>query len=132
VNLKRTFLTAAVLAAATPMAHAVDLCRHEAVREAIRIEHDLRPVKEIYDIATNPTGFVIKTVGNEVGIRIPKWVGYAIDPRGAVRAEVMKRARAQLKKSAGLQDDCAVRAESAEEEGDIGPLPQPEQESVSP
>jgi hypothetical protein len=120
----------AVLAAATSMAHAVDLCRHEAVREAIRIEHDLRPVKEIYDIATHPTGFVIKTVGNEVGIRIPKWVGYAIDPRGAVRAEVMKRAR-PAEEVRGLQNDCAAQAESAEEEGDIGPLPQPEQESVS-
>jgi hypothetical protein len=39
-------------------------------------------------------------------VHIPKVVGYAMDPRGAVKAEVMKRAREMAKKQVGLQDDC--------------------------
>ena len=83
----------------------VDLCKVEAVREAMRINDQLKPAKELYDIAVNPTGFAVKMVDRHV-VHIPKWVGIAMDPKGAVKAEVMKRARAELKKQVGLQSEC--------------------------
>lgn len=129
----RILLAALVATAACGIARAdepgsgMDLCRHGAVREAIRLEQDLRPVKEVYDIATNPTGFVIRKVSEEAGIRIPRFVGYALDPEGSLRAAVMKRAREAVKKQAGLQNDCAQPP--AQDDSDRGPFPTPEADS---
>jgi hypothetical protein len=95
--------------AAAPAKAAINLCEHRAVREVARIERDLKPVKQIYDIATNPTGFAIKQVNDHV-VHIPPWVGYAMDPKGAIRAKVMDRARGELRKQVGLQNECAAEA----------------------
>ena len=102
---------------APPADRIVNLCEHKAVREIARIDRDLKPVKDVYEIATNPTGFALKMVSEHV-VPIPRWVGYAMDPQGAARAAVMKRARKELKKQVGLQQDCA--AELAGEAPDTG------------
>ncbi len=85
------------------------LCQFGVVREAARINRDLAPVKRIVGIVTNPTGFAIKQVNDHV-VHIPAWVGYAMDPRGAIRAKVVDLARDQVKKAAGLQNDCVLPA----------------------
>lgn len=136
-KMKRTALFASVLIAATPLAHAdaydcfpmcpempgaetkkVSLCDVSVVREAAqanaRLNADLKPVKDVYEIATNPTGFAIRMVDQHV-VHIPKVVGYALDPKGAVKAEVLKRAREAVKKEVGLADDCRVPASPAED-----------------
>lgn len=86
----------------------INLCEHKAVQEVARIDRELKPVKELYDIATNPAGFAIKVVGAQVGVKIPRWVGYAMDPQGAVRAKVAREVRKELKRNVGLEDDCAA------------------------
>jgi hypothetical protein len=104
-------LAPAMLLCAIPAARAdagaIDLCAHEAVRDVARLESDLKPVKEIYGIVTNPTGFALKQVNDHV-MHIPKWVGYAMDPQGAVRAKVIDMARSELKRQVGLRDGCAA------------------------
>jgi len=113
-DMRRTLalLAPTMLVCAIPAARAdtgaIDLCAHGAVREVAKIDHDLKPVKEIYGIVTNPTGFALKQVNDHV-VHIPKWVGYAIDPQGAVRARVMDMARAELKRQVGLREGCAGR-----------------------
>lgn len=114
--------------APAPSVPALNLCDHQVVREAVKIEQDLRPVKRIYDIAMNPTGFVIGKVSEEVGVKIPKWVGYAMDPKGSARNYVMKRVREEVKKNVGLSNDCAVAPELDDESE--GPFPTPETDAV--
>lgn len=122
-------LVAALLVSAAPAAFAeeIDLCRNETVREAMRIENELRPVKRVYDIAMNPTGFVIQKVSEEAGVKIPKWVGFALDPKGYARNYVMKRVREEAKQHVGLANDCRVEAQDDDSEG---PFPTPEADSV--
>jgi len=91
----------------------INLCEHRAVVEIARIDRDLKPVKELYDIATNPTGFAIKVVSSQVGVKVPRWVGYAMDPQGAVRAKVVKEVRKELKRNVGLERDCAAELDEA-------------------
>ena len=91
-------------AAAEP-SESLDLCEHALVRQAVRIDVETRPIREVVGIATNPTGFVLKQVDQHV-VHIPKWVGFAIDPKGALRAEVLKRARHAARKAAGIDNDC--------------------------
>ena len=136
--MNRTLIAALLVSAAPAIALAddegttapestLDLCRHEAVREITRIEHDLRPVKRVYDIAMNPTGFVIEKVSEEAGVKIPRWVGFALDPKGYARNYVMKRVREVVKKNVGLANDC--RVEVLDDES-VGPFPTPEADAV--
>ena len=83
----------------------LDLCENRAVREVAKAERKLAPVKEIYGIATNPTGYAIRLVDRHV-VHIPEWVGYAIDPKGAIKAKAMERVRHGLKKQVGLERHC--------------------------
>ena len=122
-------LVAALIVSAAPAAFAedIDLCRNETVREAVRLENELRPVKRVYDIAMNPTGFVIEKVSEEAGVKIPKWVGFALDPKGYARNYVMKRAREEAKLHVGLANDCRVEVLDDDSEG---PFPTPEADSM--
>jgi len=105
-------------APATPEAKPASLCGIPVVREAARantrLNDELKPVKEVYEMATNPTGYAIKMVDQHV-VHIPKVVGYALDPRGAVKAELTKRAREEFKKQVGLKDECREAAPAVEE-----------------
>jgi hypothetical protein len=92
----------------------LNLCDHAAVREVAKLDNDLAPVKRIYSIAMNPTGFALEQVSEHV-VHIPPWVGYVANPQGAIRAKVMDTVRKQVKKQVGLQDSCATQI--AEEGG---------------
>lgn len=86
-------------------ARVANLCEVGAVREAARINDRLKPVKELYGIAVNPTGFAVKMVDQHV-VHIPKWVGYAMDPKGAAKAMVLERVRDAAKQQLGLENEC--------------------------
>ena len=96
-------------ASAVPAAEAkIDLCEIGAVREATRLNERLKPAKEIYDIAVNPTGFAIRMVDQHV-VHIPKWVAIAMDPKGAAKGYVINYVRDAAKKQVGLQRDCKAQ-----------------------
>jgi hypothetical protein len=95
-----------------PVHAPLNLCDHAAVREVAKIDRDLAPAKRLYSIATNPTGFALEQVSEHV-VHIPVWVGYVVNPQGAIRAKVMDTVREQVKKQVGLQESCAT--EIAEE-----------------
>lgn len=96
----------------------VNLCDQALVREVAKVDARLAPAKKVYGIVTNPTGFVLEQVSEHV-VPLPKWLPYAIDPKGAVTAAVMKKARKEARKQFGLQDDCRVEIAAAElEAGD--------------
>src|SRR5687768_17547524 len=69
---------------ATPSEKLMNLCDNALVREGARFDAEFAPAKEVYGIVTNPTGFVLKQVSEHV-VPLPKWLPYAIDPRGAVK-----------------------------------------------
>ena len=87
----------------------LDLCEYGAVREAARLNERLKPAKELYDIVVNPTGFAVRMVDQHV-VHIPKWVGIALDPRGAAKGYVIGYVRDAAKRQVGLQRDCKAPA----------------------
>lgn len=95
-------------------APALNVCAHAAAREVARVDRELAPVKRIYRIATDPTGFALEQVSEHI-VRIPPWVGIALDPRGYVRGKVIERVRLEAKKAIGAGKDCAdeIAAEDA-------------------
>ena len=99
--------------AMAPCAYAgTDACAIGVVREIARIDRDLAPLKKALGAITNPTGFALEQVDKYV-VHIPPWVGYAIDPRRALRAAVIKRVRDEAKKAVGLENGCAPDAGDA-------------------
>lgn len=121
--MKRIALATVVLAAAPAFASEIDcfpmcaeaapprpinVCEVKLVQEGVKIDARLKPVKEAYEIATDPTGYAIRTVTEAAGIKVPKVVGIALNPKGALKAEVMKRVRDEAKKQVGLKDGCAA------------------------
>lgn len=149
----RTIALALTLAMAAPFAHAdaydcfptcppalsaseakaASLCDISVVREAARantrLEEQLKPVKEVYEIATNPTGYAVRMVDQHV-VHIPKVVGYALDPKGAVKSELTKRARAEFKKQVGLANECREAAPAGEQAPTVDKPPAVEQAPV--
>ncbi len=109
---------AAVAAAQAQLAitKPVNLCENETVREVAKIDNRLAPVKRLYSIATNPTGFAIQQVSEHV-VHIPPWVSYVADPRGALRAKLIEKVRYEAKKQVGLQNSCSaeIKAETPAE-----------------
>lgn len=85
---------------------AVNVCQVKLVQEGVKIDAKLKPVKDVYEIATDPAGYAIRTVTEAAGIHVPKVVGYALNTKGSLKAEVMKRVREEAKKQVGLEDDC--------------------------
>ena len=92
------------------------LCDYALVSEGARLDAELAPAKEVYGIVTNPAGFVLKQVSEHV-VPLPKWLPYAIDPRGAVKAAVLKKARKEARKHLGMQDDCRAEIAAADAAG---------------
>ncbi len=84
---------------------AADLCSHGVVREVARIDRELAPVKKVVGAVTHPTGFALEQVDRHI-VHIPPWVGYGLNPRGAIRAKVMERVRHEAKKAAGVDKGC--------------------------
>ena len=97
-----------------PAGKVANLCEHRAVRAAARLDRKLAPVKEAVEIATNPTGFALRQV-NEHVVRIPRWVGIAMDPRGYVKNRAIAYVRHEAKQAVGVEKDCAdeIGAEDA-------------------
>jgi len=97
---------------ATPP-RAFNACEVKVVQEGAKLDAKLKPVKDVYEIATDPTGYAMRTVTEAAGIHVPKVVGYALNPKGSLKAEVMKRLREEAKKQVGLQDGCAAEIAAA-------------------
>lgn len=103
-----------------PAPRAINVCEAKLVQEGVKLDAKLKPVKDVYEIATDPTGYAIRTVTEAAGIHVPKVVGFALNPKGSLKAEVMKRVREEAKKQVGLKDDCAaeIAAKAARAEAD--------------
>jgi hypothetical protein len=81
------------------------------------VNNKLKPIKEIAGYIESPQSLAVKLINDHV-VKIPAWVGYAIDPVGAIKnkamSEVRDRAKTALKaefaKSAGV--DCVAPVEA--------------------
>jgi hypothetical protein len=85
----------------------------DTINKAEALNDKVKPVKEIVGYIRSPQGLAIKLVNDHV-VKIPAWVGYAMDPIGSVKSKAMDKARdyakAQLKAAAKEENACAISA----------------------
>jgi hypothetical protein len=61
----------------------------------------VKPLKEIVGYVRSPQGLAMKLVNDHV-VKIPAWVGYAIDPVGSLKNRAMDEVRTRAKAAVGL------------------------------
>lgn len=105
--------TAPVAAEAASATHneGPKLCSIPVVSEAMeakaKFDEATKPIKEIVDIVQSPQGFLLKQVDAHV-VKLPKWLPYALDPKGAVKARLITEVKSRTKEAVGLDKACVA------------------------
>jgi hypothetical protein len=82
----------------------VDACDTESpslIKQAEQLNDRIKPIKEIVGYVRSPKGLAIKLVNDHV-VKIPAWVGYAMDPVGSLKNRAMDEVRTRAKTAIGL------------------------------
>lgn len=79
-----------------------------AMEKIESVNEQIKPVKEIAGYIRSPQGLAVKLVNDHV-VKIPAWVGYAIDPVGSIKNRAINEVRTRTKESL----KAAVSSESA-------------------
>jgi hypothetical protein len=92
---------AATTEVAGPM---INACEFALVRQAETLNDQIKPIKEIVGYVRSPQGLAIKLVNDHV-VKIPKWVGYAVDPVGSLKQRAMQEVRDHAREALGMNKD---------------------------
>ncbi len=71
------------------------------VAQAESLNDQIKPVKELIGYVRSPQGLAIKLVNDHV-VKIPAWVGYALDPVGSLKNKAMDEVKTRAKSAMGL------------------------------
>jgi hypothetical protein len=87
----------------------------ELAQRAEALNDRVKPVKEIIGYVRSPQGLAMKLVNDHV-VKIPAWVGYAVDPVGSLKNKAMDEVRTRAKSAIGLGKSapCVSAADSDE------------------
>lgn len=81
-----------------------DACNSQSsslIKQAEQLNDRVKPIKEIIGYVRSPQGLAIKLVNDHV-VKIPAWVGYAMDPVGSLKNRAMDEVRTRAKTMVGL------------------------------
>lgn len=82
----------------------------DLIKQAEQLNDRIKPIKDIVGYVRSPQGLAIKLVNDHV-VKIPPWVGYAIDPIGSLKNRAMDEVRTRAKSAMGLNhksESCAA------------------------
>ncbi|MBL8524385.1 MAG: hypothetical protein JNN20_11910 [Betaproteobacteria bacterium] len=94
---------------AEEVAPAFKACDIKLVRDVEALNDQIKPIKEIVGYVRSPQGLAIKLVNDHV-VKIPKWVGYAVDPVGSIKQRAIKEVKGHAREAFGMNKDsgCVV------------------------
>jgi hypothetical protein len=95
-----------------PIADACNSQSSNLIKQAEQFNDRVKPIKEIVGYVRSPQGLAIKLVNDHV-VKIPAWVGYAMDPVGSLKNRAMDEVRTRAKSAIGLDRapaSCAAEA----------------------
>ncbi len=82
----------------------------DLIKQVEQLNDRVKPIKEIVGYIRSPQGLAIKLVNDHV-VKIPVWVGYAMDPVGSLKNRAMDEVRTRAKSAIGLNskaESCAA------------------------
>lgn len=82
-------------------------CESSLTKTVDNLNTTTKPIREIVGYIRSPQGLAIKLV-NDYVIKIPAWLGYAMDPLGSLKRKAIDEARTRAKESLAERDACAL------------------------
>jgi len=82
-------------------------CGSVLVQTAESLNDRIKPVKTLVGYVRSPQGLALKLVNDHV-VKIPAWVGYAMDPVGSIKHKALDEARDYAKKAVGPGERCVA------------------------
>ena len=86
----------------------INVCEFAMVRQADALNDQIKPIKEIVGYVRSPQGLAIKLVNDHV-VKIPKWVGYAVDPVGSIKQRAMREVKDHARGSTRHEQEPRLR-----------------------
>lgn len=80
-------------------------CDAGLIKQAEDLNEKIRPLREIAGYVRSPQGLVIKMIDDHV-VKIPVWVGYAVDPLGSIRHKATEALRSRTRNALNDGNDC--------------------------
>ena len=80
-------------------------CNGGLIQSAENLNDQVKPIREIVGYVRSPQGLAIKLV-NDYVVKIPAWIGYALDPLGSLKHAAIDKVRTQAKDALADSQDC--------------------------
>ena len=95
-------------------------CNGGLIQSAENLNDQVKPIREIVGYVRSPQGLAIKLV-NDYVVKIPAWIGYALDPLGSLKHAAIDKVRTHAKDAMADSQDCdaGMTSESPESVRDI-------------
>jgi hypothetical protein len=77
------------------------------MKAADDLNDKVKPVRDIIGYVRSPQGLAIKLVNDHI-VKIPAWIGYAIDPLGSIRRQAMSEVRSRVRDAMSDENACAI------------------------
>lgn len=82
-------------------------CDSGLIKRAEDLNAKVKPIRELVGYVRSPQGLAIKLVNDHI-VKIPAWVGYAMDPIGSIKHRAIDEVRTQVKDAMVDGKDCAM------------------------
>lgn len=82
-------------------------CGASFMMQAESLNDKFKPVREIVGYVRSPPGLAIKLVNDHI-VKIPAWVGYAMDPVGSIKNRAIVEARTRVRAAMNAGARCAT------------------------
>jgi hypothetical protein len=105
----------------TIVVSAARLCDEGVLEKIEQMNDRVKPIKEIVGYIRSPQGLAVKLVNDHI-VKIPAWVGYALDPVGSLKNKAVGEVRNQVKtlvRGASAQHEACQRSAAPETSTDV-------------
>ncbi len=84
-------------------------CGTGLLKRADALNEQAKPLREVVGYVRSPQGLAVKLVNDHV-VKIPAWVGYAIDPIGALKNKAIDEAKSSVRDAFEKDSPCDAKA----------------------
>ena len=86
-------------------------CGNGFMQQAEDLNSKVKPIREIVGYVRSPQGLAIKLVNDHI-VKIPAWIGYAMDPLGSLKRKAFDEVRTRARDAMADSNACGVVPEA--------------------
>ncbi len=94
----------------SPRESSADPCEAGFMKQADDLNNRTKPLREIIGYVRSPQGLAVKLVNDHI-VKIPAWMGYAMDPIGSIKHRALDEVKTQVKDAMSDSKACAQPAD---------------------